>query len=98
MTEEQTPPVVIPKFDIVANITESKLSLIRKYIFELLLLTLFFILYKMNEAHSKIEADMKTYMLNDRDQMIKVVMENTRVMRYYTPPPVDARPITDSLK
>lgn len=91
-------PVIPTKIDIIANITEGKLSLIRKYICELLILALFFILYKMNDAHQRIETEMKTYMLSDKEQLIKIVMENTRVMRYYTPPPVDAKPITDSFK
>ena len=81
MPEEPAPTVNI--------LTESKLSLVRKYFFEVVLIGLCFIVYKLNASNQQIEMDMKKYLLEDRSEMIKVVVENTRVMRYYTPPPVD---------
>lgn len=86
MSSETTPQVSLPT--VIENITESKLSLIRKYICELLILALFFILYQMNATHTKIENEMKVYMMGDRTELIKVVLENTRVMRYYQPPEI----------
>lgn len=70
-------------------LTESKLSLVRKYFFEVVLIGLCFMVYKLNASHTQIESDMKKYLLEDRGELLKVVIENTRVMRFYTPPPID---------
>lgn len=63
--------------------TREKLSLIRKYIFEVVLIVLCFVVYNLTIYIVKIDKEMKDYIMTDSRKLTTAIEENTRVLRYF---------------
>ena len=63
--------------------TEGNLSLLRKYIFEFVLIVLVIGVIKQQTQIANNEDNIRRYMMEDRAEMLKVIANNTRVIEKF---------------
>lgn len=68
-----------------SEINRAQLSLIRKYIFEVVLVVLCFVVSFLGKMVFDLQDQIVNYWRDTAVNLTKVVEENTRVMRYYQP-------------
>lgn len=60
---------------------KEKLTLIRKYIYEIILVILCFAVFRLFNSYQEIDATLKKYLFEDREKMIRLQENTNSILR-----------------